>query len=50
MQQYETTFILTPVLSEDDIKQSIDGYRKHLTDGNAEIINEKEIIEKPGDF
>jgi small subunit ribosomal protein S6 len=38
MNQYETVFIMTPVLSEDQMKEAVDKYRKHLKSVNAEIV------------
>ena len=37
---YETVFILTPVLSEAQIKDAVDKFRKVLTDNGAEIVHE----------
>jgi small subunit ribosomal protein S6 len=39
--QYETVFILTPVLSEDQTKEAVDFYRKTLKDLGAKITNEE---------
>jgi small subunit ribosomal protein S6 len=39
--QYETTFILTPVLSEDDAKRVISGYVDLLKSHGAEIIHQE---------
>ena len=39
--QYETVFILTPVLSEAQIKDAVDKFKSVLTDNGAEIINEE---------
>ena len=39
--QYETIFIATPVLSEEDFKQTVKGYTDFLKSNNAEIINEE---------
>jgi small subunit ribosomal protein S6 len=39
MNNYETVFILNPVLSEDQAKDTVDKFVKVLTKGNAEIIN-----------
>ncbi|NNC96428.1 MAG: 30S ribosomal protein S6 [Chitinophagales bacterium] len=36
--QYETTMILTPVLSDEDVKKTIDGYVDFLTSNGAEIV------------
>lgn len=40
LNHYETTFILTPVLSEDDAKKAISGYVDLLKAGGAEIVLE----------
>ena len=40
LNNYETTFILTPVLSEDDAKKAINGYVELLKAGGAEIVLE----------
>ena len=40
MNQYETTIILTPLLSEEVSKEVIAKFRKILLDGGAEIVNE----------
>jgi len=37
---YETVFILTPVLSEEQAKEAVSKYRKMLTDNGAEIVLE----------
>ena len=41
MNQYETVFILTPVLSDDQMKETAAKFKKVLTDKGAEIINEE---------
>ena len=41
MNQYETVFILTPVLSEDQMKEAVAKFKGILTDGGAEILNEE---------
>jgi len=41
MNQYETVFILTPVLSEDQMKEAVEKFKKLLTNGGAEILNEE---------
>ena len=41
MNNYETVFILNPVLSEDQMKDAVKKFVKVLTDHNAEIINEE---------
>lgn len=38
--QYETVFILTPVLSETQMKEVVDKYKKFLTANEAEIVFE----------
>ncbi len=39
--QYETVFILTPVLSETQIKEAVEKFKKTLTDTGAEIVHEE---------
>ena len=41
LSQYETTFILTPVLSEDDAKKAISAYVDVLKNQGAEIIHQE---------
>ena len=41
MNQYETVFILTPVLSDDQAKETVAKFKKVLTDKGAEILNEE---------
>ncbi len=41
MNQYETVFILTPVLSDDQMKEAVNKFKSVLTDVGAEIINEE---------
>ena len=41
MNQYETVFILTPVLSDDQMKEAVAKFTKVLTDNGAEILNEE---------
>ena len=41
MNQYETVFILTPVLSEPQVKEAADKYKDYLVQLGAEIINEE---------
>tara|TARA_R110002072_G_scaffold45662_3_gene127184 strand:+ start:5004 stop:5360 length:357 start_codon:yes stop_codon:yes gene_type:complete len=38
---YETVFILTPVLSADQAKETVEQYRKTLKDAGASIVNEE---------
>ncbi len=40
--QYETVFILTPVLSEVQVRDAVDKFRTVLTDNGASIINEED--------
>ena len=40
--QYETVFILTPVLSEVQVRDAVDKFRAVLTDNGASIINEED--------
>ena len=41
MNQYETVFILTPVLSDDQMKETAAKFKKVLTEKGAEIVNEE---------
>jgi small subunit ribosomal protein S6 len=41
MNQYETVFILTPVLSDEQMKEAVNKFKGILTDNGAEIINEE---------
>ena len=41
MNQYETVFILTPVLSDDQVKEAVGKYRDFLTSNGAEILYEE---------
>ena len=41
MNQYETVFILTPVLSDEQMKETAEKFKKVLTDKGAEILNEE---------
>ncbi|MBP1542137.1 MAG: 30S ribosomal protein S6 [Prevotella sp.] len=41
MNQYETVFILTPVLSDEQMKEAVAKFKKVLTDKGAEILNEE---------
>ena len=38
---YETVFILTPVLSDDQAKEAAKKFKKTLTDGGAKVVNEE---------
>lgn len=37
---YETVFIMTPVLSEEQAKETVSKYKKMLTDNGCKIVNE----------
>ena len=41
MKQYETVFILTPVLADEQMKETVAKFKKLLTDNGAEILNEE---------
>jgi small subunit ribosomal protein S6 len=38
--QYETVFILTPILSEAQMRDAVDKFRTILTDNGAELVHE----------
>ncbi len=40
--QYETVFILTPVLSDAQMKEAVEKFSKVLTDNGATIVNTEE--------
>ena len=40
--QYETVFILTPVLSEAQMKDAVQKFKSIITDGGAKIINDED--------
>lgn len=40
VRQYETVFIMTPVLSDEQIKEAVKKYQSILTDNGAEIVYE----------
>lgn len=42
MNQYETVFIMTPVLSDQQMKETVEKFKGILTAVGAEIINEEE--------
>ncbi len=42
MNQYETVFIMTPVLSDQQMKETVEKFKGILSDAGAEIINEEE--------
>ena len=41
MNQYETVFILTPVLSDEQMKETVAKFKGLLTENGAEILNEE---------
>ena len=41
MNKYETVFILTPVLSDVQVKETVDGIKAELVSGGATIVNEE---------
>ncbi len=41
MNQYETVFIATPVLSENQMKEAVEKFKKIITGHNGEIVNEE---------
>ena len=41
MNRYETVFILTPVLSDEQMKEAVAKFKQILTDNGAEILNEE---------
>ncbi|MCQ2050658.1 MAG: 30S ribosomal protein S6 [Bacteroidaceae bacterium] len=41
MNQYETVFILTPVLSDEQMKEAVDKFQGILSNAGAEIINQE---------
>ncbi len=40
--RYETVFILTPVLSEDQAKEAVAKYKSLLKDGGAKIVHQED--------
>ena len=42
MNNYETVFILNPVLSEDQIKETVQKYEKFLTSKGAKIVSKED--------
>ena len=42
LNQYETVFIATPVLSESQMKEAVEKFKKVITDGNGEIVHEED--------
>ena len=41
LKQYETVFIMTPVLSEDQMKEAVNKYRDLLKSFDADVIHEE---------
>ncbi len=41
MNQYETVFIMTPVLSDQQMKETVEKFKGILTEQGAEIINDE---------
>ena len=41
MNQYETVFILTPVLSDEQMKEAVKKYEDFLTSNGSEIVHEE---------
>ena len=39
--QYEAVFIMTPVLSDQQMKETVDKFKTVLTNGGAEIVHEE---------
>lgn len=42
MNQYETVFILTPVLPEEQVKDTVEKFKQILTEQEAEIVHEED--------
>ena len=42
MNYYETVFILTPVLSDDQMKEAVEKFKGFLVENGAEIVNEEQ--------
>lgn len=40
LKHYETVFIMTPVLSEEQMKETVDKFQKYLVSKEAEMIHE----------
>ncbi|TDB65317.1 30S ribosomal protein S6 [Arundinibacter roseus] len=40
--QYETVFILTPILSEAQMRDTVDKFRSILTDNGAEMVHQED--------
>jgi small subunit ribosomal protein S6 len=42
LNQYETVFICTPVLSEPQVKETVKKFKEIIADGGAELIHEED--------
>ena len=42
LNQYETVFIATPVLSESQMKEAVDKFKKVIIDNKGEIVHEED--------
>ena len=42
LKQYETVFIATPVLSEEQIKEAVEKYRGFIISEGGEIVNDED--------
>lgn len=42
LNQYETVFIATPVLSENQMKEAVGKFKKVITDNKGEIVHEED--------
>ena len=42
LNSYETVFIVTPVLSDEQVKEAVTKFKKVLTENGAEIIHEED--------
>ncbi len=42
LKQYETVFIATPVLSDDQMKEAVEKYRAFITSEGGEIVHEED--------
>ena len=41
MNRYETVFIMTPVLSTDQVAETVEKYKAYLKENNVKIVNEE---------
>ena len=42
--QYETVFIMTPVLSEEQTKETVEKFKNFLSNAGAEIVHEENYL------